>query len=155
MGHHHEQRVPKPAIAGAVMLMTFTIVVAGLGRQMQATVHASDRPALRSAELRFEDRDDGAVVALDPHDDREIAVIEPGSNGFIRGVLRGMFRTRRLESISLQEPFRLTEESDGRLVLSDPHSGRSVELRSFGGTNYDAFSTLLVAATRTASVEGR
>jgi putative photosynthetic complex assembly protein len=112
-------------------------------------------PPVRSAELRFEDRDDGAVVARDARDDREVAVIEPGSNGFVRGVLRGMFRTRRLESISSREPFRLTEESDGRLVLSDPHSGRAVELRSFGGTNYDAFSTLLAAASRPATVVGR
>jgi putative photosynthetic complex assembly protein len=154
MGHHHEQRVPKPAIVGALVLMTFTVVVAGLGRQMRVE-QVSVAPPVRSAELRFEDRDDGAVVARDARDDREVAVIEPGSNGFVRGVLRGMFRTRRLESISSREPFRLTEESDGRLVLSDPHSGRAVELRSFGGTNYDAFSTLLAAASRPATVVGR
>jgi putative photosynthetic complex assembly protein len=148
MAHHHEQKVPRAALLGALALMAFTIVMAGAGRHMGVTARASDEAPRVTAELRFEDRADGAVVARDAQDGREIAVIEPGSNGFIRGVLRGMFRTRRLESIDLNAPFRLTHEADGRLTLSDPTSGRTVELRSFGGTNYDAFVTLLSAAAR-------
>ncbi|MFN9808593.1 MAG: photosynthetic complex assembly protein PuhC [Deltaproteobacteria bacterium] len=148
MAHHHEQRVPRPALLGALVLMIFTILIAGAGRRMAVTDRASREPPRRAADLRFEDRDDGSVAALDPEDGREIAIIEPGSNGFIRGVLRGMFRTRRLESVPPQEPFRLSEEADGRLVLTDPRSGRHVELRSFGGTNYDAFAALLNAAIR-------
>ena len=31
MAHHHEQRVPRPALLGALVLMIFTILIAGAG----------------------------------------------------------------------------------------------------------------------------
>jgi putative photosynthetic complex assembly protein len=77
-----------------------------------------------------------------------VATIAPETNGFVRGVLRGMFRTRKLESLGHDARFRLAREADGRLTLQDPQTGRQVELDSFGPTNSAAFADLLVAGRR-------
>lgn len=145
MGHHHEQRVPRGAILGAAALMVSTIAIAALARSSDPP--ATETPNLRTVDMRFEDRPDGSVAILDANTAEEIALLAPESNGFIRGVLRGMFRTRKLESIPRDDPFRLAEKTDGQLVLYDPSSGHEVELRSFGHTNYEAFASLLPASS--------
>ena len=141
--HIHNQRVPRGAIIGAGALMLATIGLAAWGRsaQTQGPVVSSDAPAVM---LHFADREDGAVVVSEAESHREVAVLAPGSNGFVRGVLRSLTRTRRMESIGRDTPFRLSREADGRLLLSDPESGRAIELRSFGRTNYEAFARLYV-----------
>jgi hypothetical protein len=40
-------------------------------------------------------------------------------------------------------PFRIALETDGRLLLSDPATGRTVDLRAFGPTNLEVFARLL------------
>lgn len=148
MSHHHEQKVPAFVLVSAAALMAFTIVVAAAARSAPSATADDAPPPVAVAELRFEDRADGSVGVLDARTEREVAVLAPGGHGFERGVLRGMFRTRMLESIGTDEPFVLSREADGRLVLHDPSSGREVELRSFGRTNYESFLALLDAAQR-------
>jgi hypothetical protein len=59
-----------------------------------------------------------------------------------------MFRTRKLESIGREAPFLLGRTEDGRFVLQDPETGHSVELRSFGRTNYESFDWLMREANQ-------
>jgi putative photosynthetic complex assembly protein len=68
-----------------------------------------------------------------------------GTNGFVRGVLRGLARERRLNDVGAQPPFQLTRWSDGRLSLDDPATGRRIDLVAFGPTNAGAFAQLLTA----------
>ncbi|MGF1466635.1 MAG: photosynthetic complex assembly protein PuhC [Sandaracinaceae bacterium] len=143
--HHHEQKVPRGAVIGAAVLIALSIGIAGFARMAQLTDGADIAPATESVDLRFEDRPDGSVAVLSAASGDEVAVLAPASNGFVRGVLRGMFRTRKLESVDRDEPFRLSRTEDGQLILADPASGRRVELRSFGRTNHDAFARLLAA----------
>ena len=70
-------------------------------------------------------------------------MLPPGTNGFIRGVLRGLARDRKLQRIGTEPPFRLTRWVDGRLSLDDPATGRRIELGAFGPTNAAAFAGLL------------
>ncbi len=73
------------------------------------------------------------------------AVLPHGvNNGFIRGVLRGMARDRKLRDIGPAAPFTLTLFSDDALTLADPATGRSIELGSFGPTNRQSFADLLL-----------
>ena len=63
-------------------------------------------------------------------------VVAPGTNGFLRGVLRGLARERKLERSAIEPPFRLTRWADGRLSLEDPATGRRIDdLEAFGPTN--------------------
>jgi putative photosynthetic complex assembly protein len=99
--------------------------------------------SIESRDLRFTDRIDGAVVALEGPENREVAVIAPGTNGFLRGVLRGLARERKSMNIGDQVAFRIVRRSGGRLAIEDLATGRRVDLEAFGPTNTEAFSRLL------------
>ncbi len=71
-----------------------------------------------------------------------MAVFE-GEQGFLRGILRGLNRTRRGRDIPRDAPFHLAAYTDGRLVLDDPATGVRLDLAAFGHTNEDVFVALL------------
>lgn len=142
--HHHTQTVPRSVLLAAAAMIVLSL---GLAASARRSHRAESRaaPALESIEVRFADRPDGSIAMLAAHSERQLSVVPPRSNGFIRGVLRGMFRARRLESIGQKGSFRLAREADGRLSLQDPQTGRRVDLDSFGPTNSAAFAQLLTA----------
>lgn len=156
--HLHAQTVPRTALWAAAFLIILTLVLAAIARRdghrgPAARVIGQEQPQIEQAMLRFEDRPDGTLAVLDADTGREVRLIPPETNGFIRGVLRGMFRNRKLESMARGDArFRLareaTSESGGkaRLTLEDPDSGRRVDLDSFGPTNSEAFADLLLRA---------
>jgi putative photosynthetic complex assembly protein len=149
--HRHDQAVPRGALLGAAALMAFTITVAAVARHshLAAQASATSSPVpIESFEARFEDRPGGTLAVLDARTGREVTDVAPGTNGFIRGVLRGMFRTRKLESLGHEATFLLARQADGRLTLEDLQTGRRVDLDSFGPTNSAAFAGLLSAGRR-------
>jgi putative photosynthetic complex assembly protein len=109
----------------------------------------SARPPETAAALRSErsfvaaDRADGAVVLTDATTGREVLVIAPGEDGFMRGTMRGLARDRRLRDLGPEAPFRLSSWSDGRLTLDDTATGRRLDLLAFGQTQAEAFARLL------------
>jgi putative photosynthetic complex assembly protein len=71
-------------------------------------------------------------------------MVEPGTGGFLRGVLRGFARDRKLRGLGEEAaPFALTRWADGRLSVTDPATGRYVDLGAFGPDNWKAFAQLL------------
>lgn len=133
---------PWVAVAGALLLVT---AVAYYHRSTEGSEpHPAQWAELESSrELRFLDRQDGAVVILDHSGGETVAVLAPGTNGFVRGVMRGMARERRMKNVGTTPPYRLSSWSDGRLTLDDPSTGRWVELVAFGPDNFQAFAKLL------------
>lgn len=146
MADHHAPRVPRGVLVGAAALLIASLALAAKARSVDEAVGRSDAAVVDGMRLRFEDRRDGSVAAIDATTGREVAVVGPEQGGFVRGVMRGMFRTRKLESIPRETEFRLLRLADGALVIEDPASGRRVDLRSFGDTNYHAFAALLAPA---------
>lgn len=139
-----DQVFPRGALLGAAALLGLTLLLAAAGRYSGVgvtTLPTAETVVVR--ELHFEDRNDGAVAVYDSVTARPVAVLEPGSNGFIRGVLRGFARERRAQAVTTVLPFRLTHWDDGRLSLADPATGRHVDLGAFGPTNAQAFARLL------------
>lgn len=138
--------VPRGALIGAGVLIGLTIVAAAAGRMSGVgTVQTPVAEAVLSRDLLFEDRADGAVVVQEEPAGEVVAVLAPGTNGFIRGTLRGLARERRLNQISQEPPFRLAQHADDRLSLLDPATGRRIDLEAFGPTNREAFARLLTA----------
>lgn len=133
---------PVVAFGGALLLVLVVGAYNTLLRDRDS--HPSEWAELvESRNLRFFDREDGAVVIVDDRLGTKIAVLEPGTHGFVRGVMRGMARERRSKLVGTEPPYRLARWSDGRLTLDDPHTGRWVELVAFGPDNFRAFAMLL------------
>jgi putative photosynthetic complex assembly protein len=144
---------PRGPLFGAGALVLFTLVLAatshftGIG-----TSTVADATPVEARDLRFEDRSDGAVAVLQAKDGRVVEILAPGTNGFVRGVLRGLARERKMEGIGTKPPFRLIRWDDGRLSLKDMATGREIELVSFGVTQVEVFAKMLEAARETKSL---
>jgi putative photosynthetic complex assembly protein len=100
---------------------------------------------VESRDLQFEDGKDGTVLVYDARDRSLIDVIQPGTNGFVRVVLRGLARERRLGDIGKQPPFRLTRFANGQLTLEDTATSKQIDLVAFGSSNAEAFARLMTA----------
>ncbi|RYF39084.1 MAG: photosynthetic complex assembly protein PuhC [Comamonadaceae bacterium] len=131
--------------AGALVLMSLVFVgvsrVTGVGNMRFA-----DAASVTTREFLFEDRADGSIAILQAPGRAEVGVAAPGTNGFLRGTMRGLARERKRQGIGADIPFQLIGRSDGRLTLVDPGTGRRVDLESFGPTNAAVFARLMAAA---------
>lgn len=135
--------VPRAAIigAGALVLVTFLwIGVTRLNGEAPAEVLAA--PAVER-NLRFEDLADGGVAVRDAENGRVVAEMEPGSNHFLRALMRGLARERLRQGQGEEIPFHLTRRVDGQLTLIDPVTRRVVDLSAFGPSNAAVFAALL------------
>lgn len=138
--------LPRGALVGAAVLVGVSLLLVGIAR---LTSYRPAQPApsrvVVSYDLRFEDRADGAVLVYEDPTHRLVDTLQPGTNGFVRGVLRGLARERRARQVGPAPPFRLTRWADGRLSLDDLETGRHVDLEVFGPTNAGAFAEILIA----------
>lgn len=136
---------PKGALIGAgAMILLSLVSVAGARLQAVFAPPSTEAlaPPVTQRTLTFEDAADGAVLILE--DGRLLTRIESGQgDGFIRGVLRGLARDRKLAGLGPEAPFVLAAWPDGKLTLTDTATGREVELSGFGATNREAFARLL------------
>jgi putative photosynthetic complex assembly protein len=150
--HTHTDMLPRGTLilAGALVLFAFTTTAVMRIADVPATASpvalraANHMVPIASRNLRFTDRGDGAVLIVDTDKGDTASVIPPGQQtGFIRGVMRGLARERRMRGIGDRPPFNLSLWRDGELSLTDSATGRSIELTAFGSTNRAAFLALL------------
>ena len=145
----HTYRVPRGALIGAGALIAFTILASVAGRWSGVgRVGAPLGQVAESRELRFEDRQDGAVLITAATDGKLVEVIQPNTNHFVRSTMRMLARTRRAEHIGAEPPFRLSRLVDGRVTIEDPATRRRIDLDAFGRPNVGAFAAILDAAVR-------
>lgn len=137
--------LPRGMVLGTVIVMAGTLVLATLGHDAPVNPAEAGAQPTASRDLRFSDRADGAVVVTNAQTGRELDVVEPGTEGFVRGAMRGLVRQRRIAEIGPDMPFRLSVWPDGRITLQDTANGNTMELHAFGRTNAEAFLRLLSA----------
>lgn len=136
-------RVPLFAMAG---LGVVAILITGGARLAGVeTVQVRRAPVAVAADLRFEDLTDGAVRVVDARDGRIVDTLPPQSNAFLRTVMRGFAQARLRNGIGDDKPFRIERNVDAQLSLTDPVTGRRVELNAFGDLNANTFGRLLPA----------
>lgn len=134
---------PRGLLLGVALVLAGTFALVTLGHDAPTDpARVGERPSA-SRDLRFADRADGAIVVSDARTGREVQVVQPGEEGFVRGAMRGFVRERRRESIGPDRPFRLSAWSNGRVTLEDTATGHVLELHAFGRTNAEAFVRLL------------
>ena len=131
---------PLIIIAGLLAAMVVIGFAARLGP------HGGEPPAataVRTADLVMQDQPDGSITVRTASG-RPVTTIERNTDAFVRVVLSGLVRERRLDGEgSPTIPFHLTRWSDGRLTIDDLATGKLIELEAFGQTNEDAFARLL------------
>ncbi len=141
-------QVPKPALymAGTLIALTFALAISARLFGFGAFSSKEEVAIVDERTLRFADTDDGGIVVRDATTDSVAAFLEPGTNGFLRGAMRALTRDRRAAGVGAEPPFRLVRYADGRLVLYDLGTNRSVTITSFGPTQVEAFDRLLASS---------
>ncbi len=129
-----------PRVVGA-LLLALLLGVAAL-RLVGFDTSEPVGPAVQARALRFADTPDGAVRVSDAVTGEELAVMR-GEQGFLRGVLRGLARDRRMNEVGPYPPYTLSLHADGRLRLADPQTGQRYDLASFGPDNAAVFARWL------------
>jgi putative photosynthetic complex assembly protein len=143
---HSHDAVPAGALIGAGVMVVFALCAAATARLLHwHAATAAPVEAVRVLHLRFLDRSDGGVEIDDAdHGYAPIEIVPPKTNGFLRGVMRGLARDRHNEHVSEAAPFTLTRWADGEMTLADPQTGRRLSLEVFGPSNSRPFAELLM-----------
>jgi putative photosynthetic complex assembly protein len=151
--HDHSNTIPPSAPMFAGLLVAFSIALAvavRLGFAPHSAVPTVERtrahvPMVEQRLLSFTDQADGSVLVVDARNSTPVATIagEKQGGGFIRGVMRGLARDRRMRGMGSAAPFQLTLWRDGDLSLTDTATGRQIELGGFGPDNRAAFAQFL------------
>ena len=149
--HEHNEEIPKAPLVMMGLLALLALALAGatsMGWIARDAVPSEARSAAGVAatserSLYFFDEPGGGVRIEDASNGALIALVEPGTGGFIRTTLRSLVHVRRSKDIGPETPFVLTEWDNGGLSISDSETGKSVELGSFGPDNRAAFAALL------------
>jgi putative photosynthetic complex assembly protein len=152
---HANEKVPRLPLLAAWSLVILALV--GVAWQSWFAEPDPGRDALTAGvpathvrDLRFSDRDDGAVTVHDAKTGELLDVIEVGEGGFIRATLRGLARERRLRKVGVEAPFRVQRQADGRLFLIDMGTSRHIDLWAFGAVNAQSFTRYLQRDTQRA-----
>jgi putative photosynthetic complex assembly protein len=140
----HDIKIPKGALIGAAALALFALTATATSRLTGVGyVHMTLPAMVESLDLKFEDSPDGSVLVYGASDHQLIRALPPGESGFVRVVLRGMARERKLASISSEPPFRLARFENGQLTLTDTANNKQIDLNAFGSSNLAAFARLM------------
>ena len=133
--------VSRLSLAAALALVAVTLCAVFVGHSAGAGAPQDVGEVARARQLRFADRADGAVVITDANG--AVLDVLVGQNGFLRGTVSSLTRTRQASGIGPAVPFRLTLYTDHRLTLADPATTRIIEMEAFGPTNAAVFQRLL------------
>jgi putative photosynthetic complex assembly protein len=141
--YHSPNPVPRAAIIGAGAFLLVTLLWVGATRMSGEPIRETLAAPAVERNLRFEDLSDGGVAVRDASDGRLVAELAPGSNHFLRALMRGLVRERVRQGQGDETPFQLTRRVDGQLTLIDPMTRRVVDLGAFGTSNATVFAAFL------------
>lgn len=149
--HDHDPTVPREALIAIAAVLLAVMGLAGavrLGIVPQSANPELSRAAANVApaqqrNLRFADREDGAVLITDADTGETVKVIGFGEGGFARATMRRMAKRRMHEGIGPLPPFTLTRWQNGALSLSDPQTGETAEIHGFGADHSATFAEML------------
>jgi putative photosynthetic complex assembly protein len=139
-----EPMIPKGGLfAGAALVLFALAAVTTVRLTGVGGAHMTLPAAVESRDLQFEDGKNGTVLVFDAADRQLVDTLAPGSNGFVRVVLRGLARERKLGDIGARPPFRLTRYANGQITLTDTSTAKQIDLDAFGSSNTAAFARLM------------
>ncbi len=129
-----------PITWGLLALALVLAVVSWMSQHSEREAAPGDVQVSRS--LLFRDVPGGDILITDAKTGEAVARVQ-GEQGFIRGILRALNRSRKLRGLGPDGTFELTRYSDGRLVISDRSTGEQLDLGAFGPTNIGSFAPFI------------
>jgi putative photosynthetic complex assembly protein len=150
-GADSAEGIPRGVLIGAALLLAFAFSITLFGRSADiGAVHMPSARPYQTLHLHFADRDDGGITITDAGDGAVLSDIKPGTNGFLRSLMRGFAHERSRDGIGAETPFTLTRWSDGTLSVTDETTGRRVDLDAFGASQTEVFAGLFSPRKETA-----
>ena len=129
-----------PITWGLVALALILVVVSWMSLHHERDAAPTDVQVSRS--LLFRDMPGGDILITDATTGEHVARVQ-GEQGFIRGILRALNRSRKLRGLGPDGTFDLTRFDDGRLAISDRSTGEHLDLGAFGPTNIGSFAPFM------------
>lgn len=148
--HAHQQVIPRPVAWMAGMLVTLSLLGAGVARYTGYNATSlPDTPLLG---------EEAVVLHVSSQDHLQVQGSEgmlmdfgPGEGGFLRGVHRALGRTRLQAGVDLEAPYLIQRWGDGRVSLHDPQTESHIEMMAFGEDNAALMTEVWLAAVKAAS----
>ncbi|MAT88005.1 MAG: pullulanase [Aestuariivita sp.] len=138
------EMVPRAMVRAVCGLLLAVLVLVGYSsitdRPPVAVAPAGEIVLSKSIVIKAQD---SGAIRIFEKDGVLIADLSAGQGGFISSIARTIKRQRILSNVSLDGPVILTSDTLGRLKITDPSSGWSADLMSFGADNSGAFAVLL------------
>ncbi|MCP2679504.1 photosynthetic complex assembly protein PuhC [Maricaulaceae bacterium NA33B04] len=150
-----QEVIHQRAMIAIGIFIAITLAVVTFARVTSMGLHyepASVEP-VAMVELRFEDGADGLVTVYNADTGAELAAYGMDEGVFVRSVMRGVARQRRLRGSESRDPVTLAEFPDGEMWLTDPTNEIEIFLGAFGPDNRDAFAALLYPQDQLAEAE--
>ena len=131
-------RIPIPPLIGLAGVGAVAIVA------LWPVAPSHETPTvIASKELRFIEEPQDRMAIVDVKTGKQVAMVRSTADGFVPGVMYGMEVARRRYSVDLNAPYRLTQLSDGRVLLTDAPTHNEIDLERFGTANAATFAALL------------
>lgn len=139
-----EEKLPPYILAGLAILTAIVITytrVSGVNEEPPEEFVFTE-----SRVLLFDHSEVGDITVTDAETGDLIDVYGAGDGGFTRTALRALIYNRRLEDIDPREPFIVGRADDGRIILHDPSTTKTIGLDAFGDVNAEQLAALLTGA---------
>ncbi len=124
-------------VIASLALVSFAVVT---GRQ--PTGQPKDSPVIAERQLIIKT---GGAKAVTLYDAAGTLLSHLDHGGFVTVIGSGLDRARTVARVAQNTPVTLARHENGRLTITDPATGWSVELTGFGSDNEAAFAALLPA----------
>lgn len=147
--------IHRRALIACCVIAVLSVAVAAFAKLTgTGSYFAPETEAIAVAELRFADEADGVVAVYDAATGAQLMSYGVDEGAFVRSVMRGIARQRRMRGEGDTVPVRLSEHADGQLWLTDPTNGIAIYLGAFGPDNTGAFEVLLEREEQLAALSG-
>ncbi len=140
--------IPRRAVMGGFLALAMSVGGVLAVRLSGTPIREPDAETVASRRLRFDDLADGGIAVVDVDSGATLEVLH-GEQGFLRGTLRGLVRSRKLRGLTSSEPLHLLGRADGRLTLFDPLTAERIDLESFGPSNLAVYARWLAEPGQT------
>jgi putative photosynthetic complex assembly protein len=146
---------PRWLLIGIGALLIATVGFVALARLTGFGItKVNETPILGSVDIWFEDQDNKTMLVRRFADNAVLEVLPADGGGFIRGVVRSLFRQRLVANQERTLPFRLSQRQDQKFFILDMSTGAKMELDGFGPSNTLSIARVLEAGLKKEGVEG-